>query len=86
MMYYHILIDYFRLPTIFEIISLIAAGESQMDEGNQLTLIEYTLKSPKFLALFRGSLETEKYTFISNMCDLLDDDDLFLVCDDYNLK
>lgn len=57
-----------------------------MDESNQIELIEYILKSPKFLALFRGSLETEKYTFLVNMRDLLDDEDLFLVCDEHNLK
>ena len=39
--------------------------------------IEKILGMPKFLALFRGSLETEKYSFMREMWDIVNDEEVF---------
>jgi len=42
-----------------------------------MELLNYILANKKFESLFHGSLEMQKFNFVNNLNDLIEDDDCF---------
>ena len=69
-------LDQMQLRNVYELLNLIAQDDN-IGFQNQLELITYILGNKKFISLFQGSLEMQKYVFVNNLVDLIEDDETF---------
>jgi hypothetical protein len=69
-------LDQLQLRNVFDLINLIAKDED-LGLANQVLLISYIFQNKKFISLFHGSLEMQKFNFIETLTEVLEDEEIF---------
>ena len=72
----HYLLDQMVLNDVFSLINLIAL-DINIGVQNQIDLILSITINPKFMSMFRGSLQWEQQSFMTKLQDLLQDEECF---------
>ena len=66
------MLDQLQLRNVFDLVNLIAKDED-LGLANQVLLIGYIFHNKKFISLFHGSLEMQKFNFIETLTEVLED-------------
>lgn len=69
-------VDQMQLRNIFELVNLIVQDE-ELGFMNQMELLNYIIRNKKFVSMFNGSLEMQKYNFVQSLGELLEDEEVF---------
>ena len=73
---FQFVLDQLQLRNVFDLVELIAKDPDNVFDGdvaNQVLLLGYIFQNKKFISLFHGSLEMQKFNFIETLTELLED-------------
>jgi len=65
-------LDQLQLRNVFDLVNLIAK-DPDLGVANQVLLMGYIFQNKKFISLFHGSLEMQKFNFIETLTEVLED-------------
>lgn len=66
------MLDQLQLRNVFDLVNLIAK-DPDLGVANQVLLMGYIFQNKKFISLFHGSLEMQKFNFIETLTEVLED-------------